>query len=301
MKRFVVKIAFLFLIIACADFVIGQGLEYMTSQIKVGGQGRDNYIVNETTEEILIFGSSRAIHHYNAKMIEDSLGLTCYNCGENGSGIILSYGRLLMIEERHKPQIIIQDITPNCDIITNDNHRYLGWLKAHYEKVYLHPIFEDIDKKEKFKMKSYLYRYNSRCIQTVVTYLSGKANDDGVNGFRPLKEKFDKMKLREEKNNNNYEVDQLKIDYINHFIDLANGVQLVFVVSPVWYGMDSTQLNPIRKICNERGILFWDFSNNPKYVHRDEFFKDGMHMNAEGADEFTNDLIECLKKMSIHL
>lgn len=294
MKKFVGKIGVFFLLVIVADVVIGHGLDYMISHITVGGQGRDNYIANEAKDDVLVFGSSRAVHHYNSTMIEDALGMSCYNCGDDGSGIILSYGRLLMIKERHQPKIIIQDVNPNFDLMVNDNHKYLGWLKSHYNKECLHAIFEDIDKTEKYKMMSHLYRYNSRFLQNIITFITGKANDGGVKGFRPKRGNLDKMKIRELKNEEKtdcYEYDSLKLEYINKFIDLTDGAKLFFVVSPMWYGMDGLQLQPLRVICQERGIPLIDFSNDPKYVHHDEFFKDGVHMNTEGADEFTHDLI----------
>lgn len=43
-------------------------------------------------------------------------------------------------------------------------------------------------------------------------------------------------------------------------------------------------------------IRFIDFTNNPKYTHNNLYFKDGTHLNARGADEFTRDLIQCLKE-----
>lgn len=295
MKKFVGKIGLFFLLVIVADVVIGHGLNYMISHITVGGQGRDNYIANEAKDDVLVFGSSRAVHHYNSSMIEDSLGLSCYNCGDDGSGIILSYGRLLMIKERHQPKIIIQDVSPSFDLMVNDNHKYLGWLKSHYNKECLHTIFNDVDKTEKYKMKSNLYRYNSRFLQNVITFFTGKANDGGIRGFRPKKGTLDKMKLKDVEKRDCYEYDSLKLEYINKFIDLAEGAKLYFVISPMWYGMDSLQFQPLSEICQERGITLIDFSNDPKYVHRDEFFKDGVHMNAEGADEFTRDLIAKLR------
>lgn len=300
MKKFILKIGLLALMVVCADVVIGHGLEYVTSHIQVGGQGRDNYIANEAKEDILVFGSSRAVHHYNSTMIEDSLGMTCYNCGDDGSGIILSYARLMMTKERHQPRIIIQDVMPKFDLMVNDNHKYLGWLRAHYDKEYIHQIFDDVDKTEKYKMMSYLYRYNSRFLQSIVAYITGKANDGGIKGFRPRKGNLDRMKLKLNREElDNYTYDSLKLNYINKFIDLADGAEIIFVVSPMWYGMDSLQLQPLKVICQERGIPFIDFSNNPKYVHQDKYFKDGTHMNAIGADEFTKDLITCLKERHI--
>ena len=74
-------------------------MDYVVKNIEVGGRGRDNYICDKSVDDILIFGSSRAVHHYNSSMIEDSLGMSCYNCGDDGNGIILSYGRLSMISQ----------------------------------------------------------------------------------------------------------------------------------------------------------------------------------------------------------
>ena len=90
MKKYLTKIALLFVIIILCDYAFGIGMDYVVNHISVGGQGRDNHICNESAEDILVFGSSRAIHHYNAKMLEDSLHMTCYNCGNDGSGIRVS-------------------------------------------------------------------------------------------------------------------------------------------------------------------------------------------------------------------
>lgn len=291
MKTFLWKIGLLSLIVIFADRAIGYGLNYITSNIRVGGQGRDNYIANGAKEKILVFGSSRAVHHYNSQMIEELMGKSCYNCGDDGSGIILSYGRLLMVKERYQPTIIIQDVYPEFDLMKNDNHKYIGWLKVHYNRECIHPIFEDVDRTEKYKMMSHLYRFNSRFLQNVITYITGIANDDGIKGFRPLEGNIDKMKLKIDNKKGLGSFDSLKLDYVNKFIDLAEGAKLYFVVSPIWYGMDSLQIKPLYEICKKRGIPLIDYSNREKYVHHNEWFKDGTHLNAHGADEFTRDLI----------
>ena len=67
----------------------------------------------------------------------------------------------------------------------------------------------------------------------------------------------------------------------------------------MWYTQDTLVLAPIKAICKKRNICLIDFSNNPKYVHNNEYFKDGTHLNARGADEFTRDLIQELRKKEI--
>lgn len=296
MKRFLIRIVILLLIVLVADNLIGYGLDHIVSNIKVGGQGRDNYIAEQSEEDVLVFGSSRAVHHYNTPMLEDSLGMVAYNCGDDGAGIILSYARLLMIKERHKPQIIIQDVCSEFDVLKGDNHKYLGWLRTHYDKEFLRPIFNSIDETEKYKMMCHLYRYNSKFLQNIFVYLTGQANDGGFKGYRPIHGNLDKMKIKTDvQNHGEYVYDSLKLDYTQRFIDLAQGSKLYFVVSPIWYGLDSLQFQPVKEICAEQGIPFIDFSNNPKYVHNDEYFSDGSHLNEMGADEFTKDLIKLIK------
>ena len=51
----------------------------------------------------------------------------------------------------------------------------------------------------------------------------------------------------------------------------------------------------IKEMCNKNNVVFIDFSNDPKYVHQDDYFKDGSHLNEKGADEFTKDLIQIIK------
>ena len=55
----------------------------------------------------------------------------------------------------------------------------------------------------------------------------------------------------------------------------------------------------MKQICLERSIPLLDFSNDSKYVHHDEYFSDGIHLNAKGADEFTRDLLETMRKKGI--
>lgn len=296
MKKFLIKITILFMIIAICDFLFGKGMDYVVNHIEVGGQGRDNYICNTAEEDILIFGSSRAVHHYNSQMLEDSLGLTCYNCGDDGNGIILSYGRLLMAKERHQPKIIIQDVALGFDLYKDDNNKYLGWLKARYDREGIAEIFDMINSEERYKMLSQMYRYNSKYLQNIFVYATGISFNTGIKGFRPIVGEMDTMKIRKTSEVKKYDIDTVKLDFIKKFIATADDSQLYFVISPIWYGMDTDLTTPIREICQQENIPFIDFSNNPKYVYNNLYFKDGTHLNARGADEFTKDLIQILNK-----
>ena len=161
MKRFIARTLIFFLLLVIIDISLGVFFDYALGKATLTDFGRDNHITNVGKEDLLVFGSSRAVHHYNTKMLEDSLDMECYNCGEDGQGIILNYGRLLMEKERHQPKIVIYDIQPDYDIEENDNSTYLKWLKPHYDRKGIGNIVASVDKKESLKLVSHLYRYNS--------------------------------------------------------------------------------------------------------------------------------------------
>lgn len=298
MKIFLFKIALFFAIVIACDFLIGKLFDNMVNSIKIGGQGRDNYICNQSKDDILIFGSSRAVHHYNSQILEDSLGMSCYNCGEDGEGILLNYGRYMMVKKRHQPKIIIYDVAAGFDLLLGDNHEYLGWLKARYDNDCIRNIINDIDPLEKYKMMCSCYRYNSKIVQNLFVFLTGISSDTGIKGYRPLKMKFNPMKIKERTIQESYEYDSVKTKYIELFIKESKGAQLYFVKSPMWYASDSTHVSAtqwLEEVCRRENIPFVDFSYDPKYVNNNDLFKDGTHLNSKGADEFTRDLIKYIK------
>ena len=302
MNKFLFRIAIFFALLFIIDRMAGYTFAYMSKHSKGGYVGHHNYITDSVHEDLLIFGSSRAIHHYNPQIFTDSLGLSCYNCGQDGNGILLYYGWWQIIKEHYKPKIIIYDITPSFDLhIGEDNHKYLGWLKELYERANISEIFEAVDKTEKYKMMSKMYRYNSKFHQIVADFVYSRSFVR-AKGFLPLQGEMDTMRIKKKTKNvpmKKIQLDPLKTEYLNKFIDEVEGVKLIFTVSPMWYGISPEQLSPIKDICQQRNIPLLDFSNSPKYVHNNEYFKDGGHLNARGADEFTRDLIKVLRKETI--
>lgn len=278
------------------DRGVGLGMKYMQEHAKGGYIGHHNKIIN-SNEDILIFGSSRAIHHYNPQIIKDSLGMSCYNCGQDGNGIILFYGWWQLMKDRHVPKIVIYDVNPGFDLFVGENNqKYLGWLRSEYEDKDIKQIFEEVDFTEKYKMQSMMYRYNSKFLQYVVDYVHPifKIKSDG---FLPLKGEMDEMKIKKKRNESKHQkVDSLKLELIEKLvIDIKKyNAQVIFVTSPVWYGKEDSQFVALEDICKKWEVPFYNYSNSPKYVRNNHYFKDGSHLNSRGADEFTRDLMECL-------
>ena len=97
MKRFLIKVSVFLIGLVMFDFMVGMCCRYLVNHAKGGDTGLNNYICHKMTEEFLIFGSSRGMHHYDPSIITDSLNMSCWNCAKDGNGIILMYGRYHML------------------------------------------------------------------------------------------------------------------------------------------------------------------------------------------------------------
>ena len=299
MRKLILKTLVYLALVVLGDFVFGKAIGYMVNHIDVGGQGRDNYICREMKDEVLVFGSSRAVHHYETQVMADSLGMSAYNCGADGCGILLAYARLSMATERYQPKIIIYDVVAGYDLLKSDNMSQLKWIRNWYDRKGIPELFQDVEPSEKYKMMSQTYRYNSSFVKSAFVFLTGEAMEVNVNGFVPLEGVMKPKKKRVLKGKNEVEEDSVKMKYMEKFVQLAKGSKLIFVKSPIWYEEDSLKMEEMRGFkewCERKGIPFHDFTNHPKYMHHEEYFNDGKHMNAVGAREFTKDLMTIIKE-----
>ena len=296
--KFICKIALFILILIVLDFALGQVFNYMVVHSKGGYIAHHNHIVDKTYEDILIFGSSRAAYHYNPEIISTALNMTCYNAGKDGKGIVLFYGWWKIISQRYHPKLIIYDITKNFDLEKNDNHQYLGWLKELYDRKPIPEIFEAVDKRECLKMLSKTYRYNSKFPLITADFFHPIHKVNG-NVFHPLEGVLDTMRIVKNKTESKIQFDSLKINYLAKFIEEIGESQIVFVYSPIWYGLDTAWLQPIKELCAKNKIPFFDYSNDPGFVHNNNMFKDGAHLNAKGADVFTVKFVDDLKRKGL--
>jgi hypothetical protein len=203
------------------------------------------------------------------------------------------------MKNRHLPKVIIYDVNPSFDLLVGENNsKYLGWLRSEYDNDDVKQIFEDIDLTEKYKMQSMMYRYNSKFLQNMIDYVH-PIFQISPNGYLPLKGDLDRMKINDKKGiKKKFSFDTIKLAQLKAFVhDVKElGVQLVFVASPIWYGKDDDEFAPIKDLCNKEGVTFYNYSNDADFVRNDEMFKDGLHLNSYGADVFTKEFCNNIRK-----
>ena len=88
MKKIIYKLIILLAIVIAFDQGYGKVCNYLVEHPKGGSGYLDKYICDSTTADILIFGSSKAKNQYDPEILEDTLGMSVFNCGTHGMGII---------------------------------------------------------------------------------------------------------------------------------------------------------------------------------------------------------------------
>lgn len=292
MKKFILHILLFFAIVSVVDFVTGYMFHYLQANKAKGGTGSEYYICKELQEDVLIMGSSRAAHHYVAQMFADSLGMSCYNGGQDGNGIVMQYGRWKMISKHHLPKIIIYDIEPSFDLTENDNSRYIDRLKPFADDKDVTGFISELFPMERLKLQSRMYRYNYKFLEI----MSDCARPGDVyNGYKPNFGHIREEMIEDVQDEESIQLTQIDPVKMNCLVKLiteakAKGIRVVLVSSPYWKGYRKVDMSPISELAKDHDVQFLDYSdsdiqNNP------DWFADRMHLNDEGAKVFTQDIL----------
>lgn len=294
-------IAIVLVLFVCGDLALGSCMAYFYRKSKYGIFRRQNYSLTESKEEILILGSSRAAHHYIPAIFKDSLGMTCFNAGSDGMCIYYHYVVLSSyLASGRIPKLVIYDVN-DFDLAQSDGVTFtldaaLDRLAPHYgEYDSIDSLFSLNGWKERVKMMSHTYRYNSKMVQLIKCNLLPSLEDNGYEAVfgelakgTELKDVSDTLVFDIERGKKNY--------FIKMLSDLkAYTVPVLLVYSPIYQKRNSDRMNEIVAIANNYGVKVLDYSNMRQLMNP-ALFRDDMHLNDDGAHQFTELLIKDIKE-----
>ncbi len=300
MKVFLMRIAAFFVIISALDLVFGEVLYYLQSSEAGGRSGAEYFVCKESCQDVLIMGSSRASHHYVPEILSQRLGMSCFNAGQDGNGIILQYGRWKMINKRYVPKLIIYDINPSFDLAINDNMTYIDRLKPFCNDKDVRYYLESLFPLEGIKLFSKMYCYNYKFIEIIADCFH-KSDYMKASGYIPLYGVIRKELL--DSSSREREVlsiveDSTKVFYLEQLVKEANsmGTKIVFSLSPSWQG---GQYNPevyetVRALALKYSIPFFEFTDDD-FCENPDYFKDSSHLNDKGARLFSEEFASWLR------
>ncbi len=290
--------AFLFIVIFL-DQLFGVVMSSVLKNTEKGDWGRNNFIFNKVNSDILILGSSRAIHHFNPQIFSDTLGMSCYNCGEDGMGIFLMYARFVAITERYKPKLIIYEILPGFDMFKErDNLKYMKFLRPYINNPLVESISNNISSVEQYKLLSNAYRYNSVFLDILAQRISRASETAKDYTYMPLYKEMRYHTKREvdSKVQSKVLLDTLKMTYIEQMMISCkkSGIKMVCTVSPIYSSFSDNQILPLQALCDKYDVPIINYSNERTFCDHG-LFADESHLNVKGAELFSAILASQIK------
>ena len=274
------------------DILLGNMIQGLFFKQKSGSDYNLNYLLEKSRDNLIIFGSSSANHHYNSSILEDSLKVSVFNAGRDGVDILFNFAIFNSLIKRHIPKVIIFNLSPN-ELSTELKYDRLSGLLPYYEKypemkkvIYLKSDFE------KIKLFSKIYPYNSTLLGIFngISKVTGVKTD--IKGFIPIYGNIDTLNCIEKSFQEFQQIDQNRVNALIEISETCKekGILLILIVSPVFNinSNETPSIKIIKSISESKNILFYNFINDKRFNKKTIYFKDIGHMNYYGANTFTN-------------
>lgn len=296
MVKFVRNIFIFIIAVVFIDYTSGYVFDYLSSHSKGSDTKEHHYIANECKAEVLIFGSSRAQHHYNPSIMSDTLGMSVYNCGLDGCGAILSLGRFLLLTERYNPKLVVMDIFSNYDVNVGDNTKYITSLRRYKRHNCLVRVFDLVLPFEKYKNLSNMYCYNGQIIKLIVDYL--KEDDSIKQGYLPMTGNINEVNFDKEPDENTIWDDAKRTALIEIVKQCKEkNIKLIFTMSPYFTGYNDSSYKMIERFSEKEGIPFLYHFADSAYIRKPEYFADRSHLNDKGAEKYSSMIAHEIKEI----
>lgn len=316
LSKLIIKTALLAVVLILSDRTIGTWLEHLFYKQTHGDDYTTLYALEKAQDKIMIFGTSRASHHYNATIISEETGFKCFNAGRDEMEIPYTEALLKVILPGHRIelnnpgaylQMIILDIGPlelsgDKQVVYERIAAALMPFNAKY-KVF-DRVIAKAGKLELWKTKlSKIYPYNSKigsAFQNSYTNLGHHSEQ----GYEPLYKTIDTTVYKKsiwKDMDKNLPVNPDYLVTLDNIIATAkaNDINLVIVISPFYFYNDFSKhdsYNMLKQITAQHPeVTLLDFSNDPQFTGQPLLFNDDVHLNDSGAAIYTRKVVEQLR------
>lgn len=262
--------------------------------------------------ELVIYGSSRAWVQFSPKIIEDSIHISAYNLGIDGHNFLMQYYRhqeLLKFNKQPKYIILSVDIftLQKKDELYNYQQflPYLLWNKDAFQYTSSYVGFSLFD----YYIPLYRYIGESTAIKASLRSLLNfkNSNPSRIQGYRGIKKDWNSDLAKAKSNTKYYQVnvDSNAIRIFENFIIECNKkkINLLLVYAPEYIEGQAFVENRneiitiFEHFANKYNLEFINYSNDPLSSQKYLFYN-SLHLNKQGAELFTNKLINDIKSLN---
>lgn len=289
---FVKAIVFIALAVA-VDILAGiglRGLEKKALDHSPYGMAIENAMWKVQSDAI-IMGASDASHSFVPRILEDSLGITFYNCGKDGCRFYIQNAMINGILNRYSPKLILWSFSPDelCTPSELDNGN-LSQLNPFYkDDDFVRQVLKTKSKYEPIKLLSESYVYNSRMLPYLYK-ASMPDYDFEYGGYAPLGGTNKDLKIKKREWHGHYDVDVEKTfrETIARCKDA--GVEVIIVFAPrleTENHQDRETYKALKRVVADYELNIVEDLYHYQGLMDSQYFKDNAHLNAKGAPIFT--------------
>jgi hypothetical protein len=307
------RIACFFGMIAALVFGLDSLITYGLRQIKTSQFGVSNRVMRGAVNaEIVITGSSRALSHYDPRILQSRTGYSAFNLGRNGSQTDVQVAVLkAYLEHNRKPKIIIHNLDSFSFEATRQVYNPVQYVPYLYDEELYQPL-RRIDHQKTWKWRNLpLYGYlvddmGFSWMLGIGGALGWSPAEDYYMGFNPRSKGWTDEFTRFKAMNSGgvtWPVDAEGQESIDELIRICRqqGIELILVYSPEYAEMQKLVKNRAKiftmfhELAEHNHLQFWDYSG---WKHSDDtgYFTNSQHLNAAGAKVFSGDLSEQLRQ-----
>jgi hypothetical protein len=258
--------------------------------------------------DVIISGSSRALVHYDPRLIEGRTGLKAFNIGLNGSQTDLQIARFkTYLQHNKKPRLLIH----NLDVFSLQTTHGAVYDPVQYAPYLgedtLYPVLRRIDpdfSKAKF-VPLYAYAVQDLTFKWMLGLLGlfgWNPAEDHFLGFEPRHsawtEDFQRFKIANP-DGVSFEIEPAGVREIETLLAFCKeqGIKALLIYSPEYVEMQNITRDRAKvfarfdELSHLYGVRFWDYSDS-LISRQTANFSNSQHLNADGAALFSQDVAE---------
>ncbi|MBL7647737.1 MAG: hypothetical protein JNK74_16260 [Candidatus Hydrogenedentes bacterium] len=315
-KRFALRALLAVLLVALIDQGLGLVLGTLYDRTREGDFGGCINLTLEQRNDVVVFGSSRAKHHYIPDVLEKSTGRSFFNAGIDAQNLLCHYGIAQLVLSEYTPKAFILDLNPE-DLREAGGTASLDKLSVllpYYKRgnPALNALLLERSKFERVRLLSAAYPYNSMLMPLLkYTLKPDSAGTIKSRGFLPYfgSDVLEIVRIEEENApaaaaTTAPAIDPFQVQTLRKFAESARekGVKFIVCLGPLWEkkGQDladhTALLEAYLALLEELEVpvVRVDSGTNDIFL-KPELYKDRIHINKEGASAFSEILGEQLR------
>lgn len=306
--RGVRRICAFFLMMGLLACILNCAINHGLRRAKTSKFGAFNSVMNGRVHaDVLVNGSSRALSHYDPRIIENVTGLKAFNIGMNASQIDWQLVMLRnFLKHNSKPRIVLQNLDLFSLETTHKGRIYDPGLYVPY--LYEDAIYKPLLKLDPDVWKwKYIPLYGYSVADMRFTWITGVLGCFGVYeredyflGFNPREGTWTEDFAHYKASASHGVIANIDPAGVSSLIDLvrtcrASGSDMILVYSPEYYEMQQLEKNRFeifgrfKDLADRLGVAMWDYSASD-ICHKQELFENSQHLNARGAAVFSEDV-----------